>query len=439
MSGSITQAAELNANVLVEAKNEYTQQLKNFLTTPIYDGIKSIYDDTKDTCERNGDTNVLKAFQLSLKLIPKWNQEIIDDEYNRILKVTGCDWLEDLIKAVFISNVKVLSSVSLSKRSRPIQLDVPSGKQFLHKCYIEVAKNVYTNPYLLNHNIDKKIMINKNTQKTMEIIEKAIEESIRKLVPVKEVLQQYLGDDQDTDSDNDIENGVSDARLNNLKKMVDKELADSMITSVAPEEQEMIDNQDQDDVDDVNSVDSVDSVDNNTDAVDDAEGEEPEIVIEDGEDPFEPVEQPEGSQEEFEHELDQPPEKEPEHIEDPTEVEPGEIAPLPIQTPEENSLSTADELKQIQVNITNRDKRQIHNDITPAERFPKKEQPEVAPRLEHDQIAKTMQEKARIHPPTATISRSNKQIAIDPTKKKSVKQRTSLFFDDAVDDFDDFD
>ena len=70
-------------NILVEAKNEYTSQLKKIITPRIYEGFKSIYDDiielsTKELQEHNVQTSsVIKTFQKMLKEIPLWNQDMI--------------------------------------------------------------------------------------------------------------------------------------------------------------------------------------------------------------------------------------------------------------------------------------------------------------------------------------------------------------------------
>ena len=84
---------EENITVLVDAKTEYTKQLSNILVPFIYEGIKSIYDLTLKVCSQKNDTKILMRFQEQLSLIPKWNQEIINEEYDRIVSDSNCDWL----------------------------------------------------------------------------------------------------------------------------------------------------------------------------------------------------------------------------------------------------------------------------------------------------------------------------------------------------------
>ena len=110
----------MNHNILVEAKKEYTNQLLQVLKPRIYEGFKSIYDDTisilgKEYIEYNTQSSsVIKSFQKALRDIPLWNQEMINREYDRILNSSKCDYFEDLIETVFITNIKILSSVQMN-------------------------------------------------------------------------------------------------------------------------------------------------------------------------------------------------------------------------------------------------------------------------------------------------------------------------------------
>ena len=54
---------EDNLSVLVDAKTEYTKQLTNILVPYIYEGIKSIYDETVEQCLVNEDKSILMRFQ----------------------------------------------------------------------------------------------------------------------------------------------------------------------------------------------------------------------------------------------------------------------------------------------------------------------------------------------------------------------------------------
>ena len=142
-----------NMNVLADAKEEYTRQLISVISPEIYVGIKSIYDAAQSHCSKIKDKNVLKKFQVLLSSVPQWNQSKVEAEFERIVKKTDCDFIEDLITAVFVSHTRILTSINFNKNKNKINLKIPKVDHFMHLCYIEVARNVWKNPYLFDDNV----------------------------------------------------------------------------------------------------------------------------------------------------------------------------------------------------------------------------------------------------------------------------------------------
>ena len=180
---------ELSINILVEAKNEYTKQLTNILVPYIYEGFESIYSDAVDLDRKNS----LKTFQTLLFKVPKWNQEMIDTEAERIINASKCSYLGDLLTAVFVANAKILTAVSSINRGKKINLKVPQISQFMHKCYIEGAREFYKNPYLFDRSC-RTMEKHRNLREALTIVNSTIEEAVRKLLPMQDILQQYLGE-----------------------------------------------------------------------------------------------------------------------------------------------------------------------------------------------------------------------------------------------------
>ena len=122
---------EGNLAILVDAKTEYTKQLVNIISPNIFIGIKNIY----TQCKQNfGGSDVLYEFQLLLSEIPKWNQEVINKEYDTLIEVSDCDWLEDLLTAVFVSHTRILTSINFNKNKNKINLKIPRVDHFIHLC-----------------------------------------------------------------------------------------------------------------------------------------------------------------------------------------------------------------------------------------------------------------------------------------------------------------
>ena len=223
-----TSSKKNNIHVLIDAKKEYTNQLKNTLTVHIYQGFQQIYIDAKKSCLNKKQTDgILKKFQKFLSTIPKWNETTITEETERIKEKAACDWLDLLITAVFVTHSKVLISVkNQSQNYNDIQLDIPSSTTFIHKCYIEAARNIWKHPYLFYDEDISNYDYQRNIRDIEKIINIAIEETVRQLLPVKHILKEYLGNNftSSLNKDEDIQSTVSKMTVNNLKRAVAKEL-----------------------------------------------------------------------------------------------------------------------------------------------------------------------------------------------------------------------
>ena len=219
-----------NIGVLVNAKEEYTKQLISILKTCIYQGIKSIYMDAKDICHQdNTPDNVLMIFQDLLSRIPKWSQDIINKEFERITNVSKCDYIDDLLKVVYVSHIKILTVIHSAQRNKKLSLKVPSGGHFIHLCYIECAREFWKDPYLFSDR-GSKFEQQKNMRDSETMIAECINETIRKQLPVRNILKDFLNEpDEDIieEEDTDIKEPVNKKYLKKLETVVKKELKSS--------------------------------------------------------------------------------------------------------------------------------------------------------------------------------------------------------------------
>ena len=140
------------SNSLVEKKQEYTIQLVNVLTPLIYEGLQSIY---QEVIKISTSDNILKNFQIFMQRIPKWNNDIINNETERIINNTKSYlWLEDLIKATLKANIIILTynpSIRQQLKVDPSFYQNVKINDFIHKIYIECARELWNNPYLFYH------------------------------------------------------------------------------------------------------------------------------------------------------------------------------------------------------------------------------------------------------------------------------------------------
>ena len=125
---------DVNIAVLVDAKKNI-QQLQNILTGQLCEGLlKYLMNQTKDS------KKYFKLFQDNLSAIPNWNQNILEAESERIINNCNCSWIDELLTAIFVSNVRILTAVRTNNKKPDIDLRVPSFNQFLHKCYHECER-----------------------------------------------------------------------------------------------------------------------------------------------------------------------------------------------------------------------------------------------------------------------------------------------------------
>ena len=116
---------------------------------------------------------------------------MIEGESERIIKMSVCDWLDDLITAVFISHTKILTSIGVNTSNNTIDLVIPKITTFIHKCYINIAREMWKNPYFFTENVIAS-EYQKNMRTVELIIKDCIENTIRQLLPIKEILKQNL-------------------------------------------------------------------------------------------------------------------------------------------------------------------------------------------------------------------------------------------------------
>jgi hypothetical protein len=191
---------ELSANALVDAKNEYTKLLTSYLTPCITEGFISLYDDAKNEKEekrkdsRYDDYSEIQIFQDFIKKIPKWNQDIIDKESERIVQKSKCEWLDRLLYGVFVSNAKVLSIVRIQpKNNDKMRLKIPKLRNFIHKCYVECGRELYKVAYLFDDEDITSIEKQKNVRDINSIVRDGVIEAVRKLLPIQDILKDCIG------------------------------------------------------------------------------------------------------------------------------------------------------------------------------------------------------------------------------------------------------
>ena len=133
------------------------------------------------------------TFQNLLIQIPKWNNQLVNNEVERIINQSQCNYIEDLITCVHIIQLKALTCVRVGQNEKNVDINIPKLCDFIHRVYINTARSIYSNIYLFEQNI-LPLQIQQNYNKVDAIIKESIIESIRQSMPIDEILRSYLED-----------------------------------------------------------------------------------------------------------------------------------------------------------------------------------------------------------------------------------------------------
>ena len=172
-----------NLNILVEAKREYIEQLCILMCPVMIDFFDEMYNEANKIS--NG-RKVLIMFQKLLQEVPKWSDAMEKENANNI--ANRCSWFKDLVAAVFVSSVKILSAVRLSKDTKKMSVKLPSNEVFIHSCYNNIAKDLYNNPYIFTQNQSE----HERNDKLYERFSRCVENTVKELIPVQDILQTYM-------------------------------------------------------------------------------------------------------------------------------------------------------------------------------------------------------------------------------------------------------
>lgn len=174
----------------------YKNYVIDEFTPFIYSGFKSIYDETKMI---EGSNSRLKTFQIFLKKIPSWTDEITEKESNRIqLGVKNYGLLTDATKCVVKLYTIILSTNPLSGLTPQIggnsyqNIDI---NKLVHEIYKRCAREFWKQPGLFDDEVDP-IQQQQNMLRIIEIIRKCINDSFIVLVNMETCVDNCLNTDR---------------------------------------------------------------------------------------------------------------------------------------------------------------------------------------------------------------------------------------------------
>ena len=221
-------------NILVEAKREYIGQLCLLMCPVMIETYETMYEEAYKLTKGR---KVLVMYQKLLKEVPNWSDAMSKQHTDNISN--RCAWFNDLLAAVFVSCVKILSAVRLNKDNKKISLKLPTNEVFIQTCYNNAAKDLYRDPYIYHETQNE----HARNDKLYERFCVCIETSVKELIPVQQILQTYMSqtqEGQDLDLDQaEVGDSEDPDLIDGYEEETSEEPFDAEQSMEAPMEQSM--------------------------------------------------------------------------------------------------------------------------------------------------------------------------------------------------------
>lgn len=204
-------------SVYAEAKSEYTTQLCQYLVPSIQQYFLDLLEEARQ--KEEDPRRILVMFQTLLEGISEWNVDKVQRETSHIATKSRCDYLDELMTAVFIAHTKVLSAIRLTTKQKKLQITIPKLEHFLHRTLTECARLLWSNTYLFSSS-SPTIERQKNLRLIENMIHEGVLQGIRGMLPVKSILREYLK--EDAEDDGGEEDAEDDAEPEPVEKPTEK-------------------------------------------------------------------------------------------------------------------------------------------------------------------------------------------------------------------------
>ena len=207
-------------NSLAQQKKEYTiqlyiSQMTNVIAPIIYDGFKSIYDESFKFKHNAG----IETFGHFLKDIPNWSSNILETEVKRIIAESKLgDYMSQLFNIIMMSTIMVMTATPNKLKNKILVPESITFVKFIHNVYINAAEQLFVNPYVFNSDSknEEEIIINKKL--VYQYIAKSIDNTFTKLIPLTYILDNYMGLDTDILTEKQKTEKRQDIEISELNK-----------------------------------------------------------------------------------------------------------------------------------------------------------------------------------------------------------------------------
>ena len=189
-----------NLNILVAARDEYDDKIANVMLPHVVSVFVEMFSNaTKDS--KGNKTLVL--FQEYLRDVKNWNQGVLKGHTESIQE--SCSYFRQLLTAVFVGHVKVLTSIRLKDETQKISIKLPKTDEFVYRVFEENAKRIYKNPHFMQELKNEDDLF----AHIQEINRSAIKDVIKSMIPIQQILETYMN--AGGAEEHEINSGTTDA------------------------------------------------------------------------------------------------------------------------------------------------------------------------------------------------------------------------------------
>ena len=213
-------------DLLNESERRFTKKLCDAMIPVMIEAFWEIWLEAKKEVTDKKSKNATLVFQELLRAIKTWNSSISLKNTEAIIK--NQPLFPNLMAAVFVIHVKILSSIRTDKKSKKICIKLPANDVFVQRCYEACAKDLYERPQIITeHHTEEERHDDLKVR-----FSRRIAEVIEELVPTAEILQTYLPlpaagaelnlehDDEDPAEEDEVPNMMNeDPDPNNAESM----------------------------------------------------------------------------------------------------------------------------------------------------------------------------------------------------------------------------
>lgn len=179
----------MNVYLMIELKKEFSSILTHTLTPIIYDQLLAMCNECKKSTEPE---KHISTFQKLLCDTPNWKSTEIDKAVKAIESKNKNDWLFEMIISIIKINMVLYDYGDLEEEPKKSDGEKITMGDFVHAVFCECARELFVHA-LLFHETNSPSENYRNKVVIFYQIGIAIENAFRRILPMKQILQRFLG------------------------------------------------------------------------------------------------------------------------------------------------------------------------------------------------------------------------------------------------------